>query len=166
VDEEARNIGDADRALAMLSKAEYLSPEDEAIFVKKSDVYLAMGDIRAALDCARHAHRLKPNATPLKHKVAALADCRGCIFAENGDLVRALACFDEAIALDARSPPYWIHRALLHLERGAFSKTLSDLDAYLEIEQEEADAFILRGKLLWKLGMADKATRDIGKPFC
>ncbi len=153
--------GDIDNAILLYSKCLFLEPENYHIFVKRADVYLSIGDLHAASSNLRRALALAPNTTWLKQKTAQVIDTIGCLYFDEGEMKLADACFREALGLEKREPAFWMHSSLLNLEKGNLQRALAHLSEYLKIEKGNADAYILRGKIFWKLGLGDKATADV-----
>jgi tetratricopeptide (TPR) repeat protein len=152
---------DVDRALALLGKAAFLAPDDGMVFVRRGEVYQSIGDVRSALGCFRRAAALLPDATWARRQVALALDAQACLLLDRGESGRALTLLNEALELEARVSGIWMHRALLYLERGSLAKVVGDLNRYLELAEWDCDALVLRGKLLWRLGMVDKSNRDM-----
>jgi len=151
---------DIESALSHYSKAIFLDGERSELHSGKGDVYLSIGDIRMALVHFRKALKLNRDSSPMKEKLAMVCDTLGCLYFEQGDLVRAEPLFNEAVSLDQRKPHYLLHRTMLHVENSAWNKVIQDLNLYFTLKQDDADAYILRGKLFWKLGMAENASKD------
>jgi tetratricopeptide (TPR) repeat protein len=85
----------------------------------------------------------------------------GHILLGQRDFVAALACFNEALSWDQLKSNYWLHRALVHINLDDFTKAVADLDHALLIDTNNADLFVLRGQLQWKLKHVEDGSRDL-----
>jgi tetratricopeptide (TPR) repeat protein len=91
---------------------------------------------------------------------------RGDALANQGRYEEALACFEQAIALNPDMPSAiesWVFRAvmLLYLER--FDQALESCDRALAIEPAHPEANLFRGVALQRLGLYREAYRSFDR---
>lgn len=77
--------------------------------------------------------------------------------AKTGDLLAAIACYNQAIDLKPEYYEYWFNRALtlFHLER--YSEAIASYDQVIELKPDHCKAWYNRGGILGELGQFDEA---------
>mmetsp|Transcript_29946 Transcript_29946/g.47578 ORF Transcript_29946/g.47578 Transcript_29946/m.47578 type:complete len:523 (+) Transcript_29946:24-1592(+) len=157
--EEAERLKEADacRSLTLYSRAIFLQGENVGLFMARGKLYLELGDFHAAAVDFRHAVRMKPTFGWIRSELARVMDTLGMIYFEKAQTREALACLDECIQLQKQIPNFYMHRALVNLELGDINAVLDDTEKYCESVQDDADVYILRGKIFWSLGLSERA---------
>ena len=93
----ARRRGAHDEAIARLSEAAEIAPDNAGLVGNLGNAYRAAGDLMAAADAHRRAGALDPGRGQSQfNRALALRDC--------GDFAGAEACFDDPLAHDYDKP--------------------------------------------------------------
>jgi hypothetical protein len=58
-----------------------------------------------------------------------------------------------------------IHSGLAYIGLERWIKALQDLDHCLKLNADDADVYLLRAKLHWKLQLRDKGNADVSRAF-
>jgi tetratricopeptide (TPR) repeat protein len=75
---------------------------------------------------------------------------RGNAYLRQGDLVRAAADFNSAVALEPNSTRALVNRAKLHMAERDLESALPDLDKALSLDPRNADTLLLRGEVYYE----------------
>lgn len=153
-------IYDVDRALSMISRIIYLSPEAVRAFTMRGEIYLSLGDLKSALSNFRQAMKLRPDDKLMQKRVASIFDTQGNQRMQDGDYEIANAIFSNAIELDGLTWQYYLHRSLAKIRLGKLRLALRDVDHVLTLHKFSADVYILRAKLRWLLGNVPAGNAD------
>lgn len=109
-------------AIASYEAALHLDPMNADIYVRKAKMESALGKDEAALRDLEFALDLDPTS---KRNLLYLGD----FHAKIGDLVKALGCYDKAVALDAKYAEAHAGRAAVLYRQGKKAEALEAIDA-------------------------------------
>lgn len=153
-------VYDVDRALSLLARVIYLTPDDARAFTMRAEIYLSLGDLKSALSNFRRSLELQPDDKLMQKRIAAVLDTQGNQALEDGDYDVAAAIFSRAIELDGLTWQYFLHLALTKIALGQLRLAMRDLDHVLILHKFSPDVFILRAKLRWLLGNVPAGNAD------
>ncbi|MDR3466254.1 MAG: tetratricopeptide repeat protein [Xanthobacteraceae bacterium] len=147
--------GERDRAMADLTAAIRLNPNDSLAFSDRGILWRETGDVDRAIADFTEALRL----SPLPHSDLAgpghvnVYANRALAWWAKGDLDHALADFDAALAQDPKDVEARYHRAQIRMARRDLVDAVADLDAVIALDPAIADAHYLRGAAHYDLYM-------------
>jgi tetratricopeptide (TPR) repeat protein/serine/threonine protein kinase len=184
-------LGRYDQAVADLSRALELDPNDDFSWSHRAIVWNKLGQHEKALADDSRAVALNPKDAmhwsnrgldqgSLGHAEKALVDyneaikldpSRSIYWSNRGDAYRALGQFDKAIAdfskaiaLDSKNPEGWAGRGVVFIEkRDPPEKALPDLSRAITLDPTNVRAWFNRGKAHIRLVQPDKAIADYSK---
>ena len=120
-----------------------------------------MEHVRAEqFDCALGACS---EAIRLDSRLATAYACRGGVFGNTGELLKALKDFDQALNLQPDNGDFYYSRAQVHDKLGNTDLALADLAkavALIKSEFGRSVAFALRARVYQKLGKLDESIKD------
>ena len=123
------NAGNYDRAIATLSEAMRLNPNDEGLAsFKRGIAYGSKGDYDRAISDFSEAVRLDPKS------VLAFRN-RGLAYDKKGDYDRAIADFSEAIRLDPKYALAFYSRGLTYQTKGDNDRAIVDFNEAIRLIQ-------------------------------
>lgn len=143
-------------ALAELTKALPLSPQQATLYHARGMIRVALADPDAAIDDFQRAIRLSPN--PLLH-AASLREI-GFIHQRAKRLPEALAAFDQSLKQNPNDPNVIRQRAEVLLALGQFAEAITGFTAFLEKEGPVGDVYRARGLAFAKLDKYREAIND------
>jgi tetratricopeptide (TPR) repeat protein len=126
-------------ALEVVEQALARSPRDPALLLRRAHCLLALYRSREAFEAAAAAQR---HATQ-----APLLDAIGTWFSHAGDQARALACYDQAIALAPDQPQYLFNRAAVLRFLGRLMESEADYDRVIALQPRDYEAYKSRSDL-------------------
>jgi tetratricopeptide (TPR) repeat protein len=159
------NAGNYDRAIATLSEAIRLNPNDALAFSNRGLAYDRKGGYDRAIADFNEAIRLDP-------KYAIAFRGRGVAYGNKGDYDRAIADFTEAIRLDPKLATAFSNRGLAYERKGSFGRAIADYNEAIRLNPTDATSFCRRGRAKLKIneqgGDADiaKAGQLDAAAFC
>ncbi len=145
----ARALTDIDAALA-------LDDTDASGYIDRCRIYRGMDRLNLALgDCNR--------AVALDPKSAAASFYRGVVEIRERNWNGASSDFESSLALDATETGahYWLAYAYHRL--GRQHRALGEIAAYVRGVPDDGDGYLLRAKILMRLGRAASAKRDAAR---
>lgn len=99
------------------------------------------------------AERVKgPSDGWLRDQLAGLLDLQGSMLLQGGHYESAVHHFDEALKFCQSRPSIWLHRTVAHTQLQRWGDALADLERALFLDSQNADIYVLRAKLYWRLG--------------
>lgn len=149
--------GEIDRAIADLTAAIGLDPQNSLAYNDRGLMWREKGDIARAIadfDAAIKIAPLPRSDLPGVPRVNIYAN-RGLAYEAKGDFDRALADFDRAVAQAPDDAQAYYQRAELQLERHAVDRALADLDTVLKLRPDAAQVYFLRGNLRYRQYMGE-----------
>jgi tetratricopeptide (TPR) repeat protein len=164
--EDAKNAylrKDLMTAASTFRRAVFFRKDSDEAHASLGDVYVDLCDFSSAIVYYKRAMKLKPNDVSYKERLARVLDMQGIFFVEAKDqdnLDKALCNFESALNLCSTRPEYWLHFTLALTKKGEFASAVKSVTEYCALVPEDAEAHILRAKLLWKLG--DPVSRMTG----
>ena len=148
--------GDLDGALADLSEAIRLNPDDSLAYSDRGVLWREKGDIdRAIADfTAAIARDPLPRSDLAEGGQLNVYANRGLAFWAKGDIDRALADFDDAVGHNPQDAEARYHRAQIRIARRDLAGAVADLDEVIRRDPALADAHYLRGAARYDLYMS------------
>jgi tetratricopeptide (TPR) repeat protein len=116
--------------------------------------------VQSAISNYRKAVMLAPENHAVKTRLAGVLDCQGHVKLEEEDFAGSIPYFSEAIEMDHYQALFFLHRALANIRMHNWSAAFTDADKAAHVDSNNCDAFILRGKLNWKLGKKKAGNED------
>jgi tetratricopeptide (TPR) repeat protein len=86
---------------------------------------------------------------------------RGTAYADGGDLDRAIADFDQAIAVDPNFAGAFFNRGLVYIQKGDLERAVADFSQVIGLDPGHAGAHALRGMVYARVGEREKAISDL-----
>ena len=144
--------GDAEAAIADLTRALELDPENSAdAFASRGLAYFKQGDYDSAIaDLSREEIADDIGAVYL----------RGCAYHETEQHDLAIADFNKVIETESDFPGAHYRRGAAYTEKGDYARAVADLSKALELSPDNVMAYTLRGYALsmqgkHRIGLAD-----------
>jgi tetratricopeptide (TPR) repeat protein len=125
--------GDFQKAIADLTEAIRLDPNNPAHPASRASAYWSEGERDKAVADLAEAIRLAP-------ALAGPHAMRGMIYRDKGDLEKALAELDLAIELEPNSPCCYEIRAAMWLRQGDYDRGIADIQAALRLNAKDPAA--------------------------
>src|SRR5262245_28817050 len=151
------NAGNYDRAIATLSEAMQLNPNDEGLAsFKRGIAYGSKGDYERAIADFSQTIRLDPKS------VLAFRN-RGLAYDKKGDYDRAITDFSEAIRLDPKYALAFYSRGLTYDKKGDNDRAIDDFNEAIRLNPNHAPAFANRGLAYDRKGNPDRAIANFNE---
>ena len=151
------NAGNYDKAIATLSEAMRLNPNDQGLAsFKRGIAYGSKGDYERAIADFSETVRLDPKS------VLAFRN-RGLAYDKKGDYDRAIADFSEAIRLDPKYALAFYSRGLTYETKGDNDRAIADFNEAIRLNPNYAPAFGNRGLAYDRKGNPDRAIVDFNE---
>lgn len=113
-------------------------PEDDAQLEDEAVVEESSSDVdEAGVEATVRAMRLKTHGADAYFT-------RGIMYAEAGDLERALKAYDEAVRLAPDDGEVYQHRAEAHLELARYDEAAEDASRAIRLDADNVDAYRIR----------------------
>ena len=145
---------DLTNAAATFRRAIFFRDHSDEAHALLGDVYTDLCDFSSAIVYYKKAMKLKPNNVSYKERLARVLDMQGIFYVEAKDpdnLDRALCNFESALTLCSIRPEFCYYTLAL-TKKGEYAAAVKSATEYCALVPEDAEAHILRAKLLWKLG--------------
>ena len=136
----ALRLGNAREALERLDRAQALAGLDAQILLHRACCLHALRRIPeaiAAADAARHRAADDPR----------MWDAIGGFYSRAGDQARALAAYEEAVALAPSQPGYLYNRATVRRYLGQLAEAEADFDRVIALNPADYEAYTTRSDL-------------------
>lgn len=148
--------GERDRAMADLSEAIRLNPDDSLVYSDRGVLWRDKGDVDHAIDdfTAAIARDPLPRSDIGGRGHVNVYANRGLAYWAKGDIDHALADFDAALARDPQDLTARYQRAQMRIARRDLTGAVADLDEVIRQEPGQAQAHYLRGALRYDLYMS------------
>jgi tetratricopeptide (TPR) repeat protein len=151
------NAGNYDKAIATLSEAMRLNPNDQGLAsFKRGIAYGSKGDYERAIADFSETVRLDPKS------VLAFRN-RGLAYEKKGDYDRAIVDFSEAIRLDPKYALAFYSRGLTFGTKGDNNRAIADFNEAIRLNPNYAPAFGNRGLAYDRKGNPDRAIADFNE---
>jgi len=128
------------RLIQRIDGALALEPTNPRFLLHRAQCLLALGRAREACEAAGTAHRGARSE-------AALLDAIGTVFSQANEHGRALAAYDEAIALAPSQPQFLFNRAAVHRFLGQLTEAEQDYDHVIALKPDDYEAYKNRAEL-------------------
>jgi tetratricopeptide (TPR) repeat protein len=136
------------------------SPLIEACLAKEPSQRLAhFGEVRAQLAALYDDLTHTPLPLPLAGSALEVVQWTnaGTGLANLERYQEALACYDRALAIDARHVPTWVYRSTVLEALGRTNDALACCDQALQLEPQSEQALVAKGIMLGALGQIEEA---------
>ncbi len=130
----------AAQALEQVEAALRATPESPRLLLQRAQWLLALGQMTGACEAATAAQRFASAN-------AALLDAIGNVFTRAGDQHRALAAFEQAIALSPNEPHFAFNRATVRRFLGDLEGAEQDYDRVIALKPTDYEAYLNRSEL-------------------
>lgn len=154
--DEAIFEGDYDEAARALREAEQEYGEQEALAALRVELLLERGDYA---ECVEEAERLAAGLEGAQVRAQVLAFKAWALYYAD-ETERARRAFNAAVQADPGAWSAVVGRATVHDFMGFSRAAYIDLDRAIALDDQEAQAFTMRGALLLRFGQAAKAKED------
>ena len=114
-------------------------------------------------DCALQACS---EAIRLDSRLSTGYACRGGVLSNQGEFLKAVKDFDQALSLQPENGDFYYSRAQVHDRLGHTDLALTDLDKAVDLIKSQfgrSVAFALRGRIYQKEGKLDQSIKDYGE---
>lgn len=141
------------------------SAYDSAIALKKDDpeLYILRGNARLQLKDSKGAIQDYTTSIAVKPSARAYQN-RGIVKKDAQDYDGAIADYTQAIATDASYKYSYMSRALvLMVKKGDNKAALADLEKYIQLDPEDAEAYTLSGMIKGRIGDNKGGIADFSK---
>jgi tetratricopeptide (TPR) repeat protein len=140
--------GNLDRAMADLTDAIRLNPNDSLAYNDRALIWRDMGDVDHAIADFNEAIRLDPlprSDVPGIPHVNVYTN-RGLAWQAKGDVDRALADFDQALRQDGNDADAYFRRGQFFIvSKRDLDRAIADLGAAIRLDPNHAQAYYMRG---------------------
>lgn len=147
----------AEEALDIYEKTLALDPYDALVWTEKARVLFSQGSVRTSLECVERAITSSTgyaDAYRLKGDI--------CIWARK--LGAAEACFTRVVELDRKDATSWYKLGWVLMQGGYYEKrckkALECFEKSIALEENNADAWALKGRCLDELDLTARAERN------
>ncbi len=138
-----------------------ISQSDLAVaFSRRSDAFLAMGDLRAAIADRTRALELEPRNERQKQRLSELYRIRADIATDDE---KKIASYNEALRIDPSNHVAFFGRAAIHLQKSSLDAAVADLVKARELQPSENVYRTLLVKAHQLRGLAHVTKGDLGK---
>jgi len=138
------------KAIDILSKANYLDPENADILNNLAIVYKWSGDRTGALETIKKAYDLEPGKADICYNIANL-------YKESGNYDRAITFYKKTLDIDPRQPFVYNNLGNLYEEKGDISRALSQYKEGLLVDPNHPGLHYNLGILYLARGEKEKA---------
>jgi tetratricopeptide (TPR) repeat protein len=145
-------LGDSTNAIHCLEKAYALDSDNATIAYDLANRYADAGN-PAALSLSDHIIA----AEPTNQKKPDPLTIKGIYYENTGDKVKALACFDEAIATDYTFLEAYLEKGILLYKQKNYPEALKVFELSTNIDNTFADGYFWIGRCQEKLRQTDEA---------
>eukprot|EP00794_Sanderia_malayensis_P016028 gene16028-17648_t len=144
---EALKKDNYEKAIMYLSKAVVLDPENAEIYIKKGKAYLNFCDFQSAILNYRRACILQPECETYFESLAFVYFLQGQTFFDEQKYEDALEFFSKAVELKPHSLGYHTRSIACLAALSRHGECLALVNKRLEIEQDNADLYVMRARL-------------------
>ncbi len=150
-----KKMGENSRASDDFTRAIRLAPDEEEAYINRGELFLDGKKWELALDDFNEAIRCNPESAVGYHY-------RGLVKKNLGESIEALGDYTKVIELKPNIDSY-LNRGDIYQESKEHNKALSDYNAALKLNNEDAYAYNRRGLAYHALNQYDKAIEDFSK---
>ena len=148
--------GDLNRAIADLTKALELTPDDPLAYDSRGRAYERKGDLDRAIADFTKALELTPD-DPLDYGF------RGLAYEKKGDLDRAIADFTKVLELNPDYPLAYNSRGRAYERKGDLDRAIADFTKVLELKPDDPLDYVFRGNTYFRKKDYAQAIADFNK---
>lgn len=157
------NMKMLDEAVADLTKADELSPDDAMTLKYRALAYVGLRDFPKAISDYERVAALMPQAREVREELASVYAIRSHERFENGRFLEAADDMTEAIRLSPESPINYHRRGACYFHTGEYQKAYDDLTVAIGKEPNKPEHYDNRGQTLERLERNDEAEADFKK---
>jgi tetratricopeptide (TPR) repeat protein len=147
---------DYDTAVARLSDAIRLVPDDAEAWGARGEAHARKGDSALALSDCAESLKLAPGSSDVYRRC-------GNIHYIAGDYRSAIANYDVAIQLDPNSAVVYLNRGIAYSRLEQTDRSVADYDEALKLDPSQSNAHAWRGYAWWQKGDFDRAWDDFNR---
>jgi tetratricopeptide (TPR) repeat protein len=157
------NMKMLDKAVADLTKADGLSPDDTMTLKYRALAHVGLRDFPKAISDYERVAALMPQAREVREELASVYAIRSHERFENGNFSEAADDMTEAIRLAPESPVNYHRRGACFFHMGEYQKAYEDLTVAIGKEPNKPEHYDNRGQTLQRLERNDEAEADFKK---
>lgn len=157
------NLKMLDEAVADLTKATALAPDDPMTLKHRGLAYAELRDFPKAIADYTAVVRLMPEAKEIQEELASVYAIRSHERFQDGQFALAADDMTEAIRFAPESPINYHRRGACWFHMGEYQKAYDDLTLAIGKEPGKADHYDNRGQTLQRLGRNEEAEADFKK---
>jgi tetratricopeptide (TPR) repeat protein len=153
---ECLNNGMYDNAIAELSKAIEINPNNALAYNNRGSAYYSEGRYDQAISDYSKAIDINPTLDKPYYS-------RGLAYGTKKNLDQAMTDYTKAIDLNPSYNDAYYMRGLIYYDKGNVDQAISDYTKAIEINPNDGDAYYARGLAWHKKNAIDKAINDYTK---
>jgi tetratricopeptide (TPR) repeat protein len=143
------------QALQALDEAEALGWRRTALYIRRADAYLALGEDRAAESDLNVAIDMDPDIA-IAHRML------GWLYRRRGDQRQAIRAFSEEIRLRPRRIDGYLDRGICHMNLKDLPAALADFDKAHDLAPKSPRPMFHRADCLLRMSCAEEALEAVG----
>lgn len=149
------DMGKTDEALAKFEKARELDPNDDDIKLRVASTQVRSGLTDKAKPLLREVRQKRPGSAEVNYFLGR------ALFQEDPTSEEALRLLRKAVSIDPNRSEYHLYVAWAANEKGELGLAKQHIDAALELDRNNGDAYWQRGVYLQKRGQTIDALEDL-----
>jgi tetratricopeptide (TPR) repeat protein len=153
IDNNGKKTGDHERAIADVSQAIRLQPNNAVAYNWRALVYNNIAEWDSAIADSNQTIKLNPHYETAYNN-------RGLAYYYKGDNDRAIADCSQAIKLDPYFAMAYFNRSLAYLKKGDNDRAIADCSQAVKLDPYFAIAYINRGNAYYHKGDDNRAIAD------
>ena len=157
------NKNDLDRAIADFGRAISLRPNDPAMWFTRGIAYGVKEQWDQSIQDLTECLRIKPDFLDAKDMLFEIYSLRGNTYLINGEYVKAIEDFSNAITLNRNEVEIWNNRGRAYVSIGEVDRGIEDLSNALTLNSNFVQAYNNRGIAFRTKGELGKALADFSK---
>eukprot|EP00471_Norrisiella_sphaerica_P013948 CAMPEP_0184500130 /NCGR_PEP_ID=MMETSP0113_2-20130426/43718_1 /TAXON_ID=91329 /ORGANISM="Norrisiella sphaerica, Strain BC52" /LENGTH=487 /DNA_ID=CAMNT_0026888357 /DNA_START=97 /DNA_END=1560 /DNA_ORIENTATION=+ len=140
--------GRLDYAVAALTSAIFLKPNEAELYRRRAELYVQMCDFKSAYLNYKRVISLSPNDAKSKHRMAGICYVRGKLLLNDEDFHTAEKAFAEAEKLSPTTMEYKMGSVHVMVRKNLLKSALLALNEILSHNQDFIEARLVRAKIL------------------
>ena len=147
---------DYDTAIARLSDAIRLAPDDAEAWSARGEAHARKGDSALALSDCAESLKLAPGSSKVYRRC-------GNVHYIARDYRSAITNYDVALQLDPHSAVTYLDRGIAYSRLEQTDRSIADYDEALKLDPSQSNAHAWRGYAWWQKGDFDRAWDDFNR---